>query len=381
MENKTQPSQFDRRILLMLCGLTPQVVTETIYALSVTQSPAFIPTEIKVITTEKGAEKALSKLLRDAQWFHRLRYDYQLPEIDFSEYSFEILKGPDGQNLEDIRSCADNESTANQIMHRIRMLTNIDDAALHVSMAGGRKTMGFFAGYALSLYGRVQDRLSHVLISPPYESNTNFFYPTPNSQFVFSPGDRGHEIDAKKAVVTMANIEFVRLRGELPSEFLDDRYSWGDTITSAQKAINSASITIDLLAKKIQVGKTVTQLPAAQLAFLSWLANRQCRHKDWINCPYEGVPEIEHANEYMRFYKKIVGEMGSIERTANRLRNGMTREFFSQTKSKLRRTLRQKLGNRTAEHYLVKDEISNSVKVYGISLKPANIHFGSISRK
>jgi CRISPR-associated protein (TIGR02584 family) len=33
-----------------------------------------------------------------------------------------------------------------------------------MSIAGGRKTMGFYAGYALSLYGRAQDRMSHVLV-------------------------------------------------------------------------------------------------------------------------------------------------------------------------------------------------------------------------
>jgi len=34
---------------------------------------------------------------------------------------------------------------------------------LHVSLAGGRKSMRFFAAYALSLWGRDIDRLTHVL--------------------------------------------------------------------------------------------------------------------------------------------------------------------------------------------------------------------------
>lgn len=37
--------------------------------------------------------------------------------------------------------------------------------------------MGFFVGYALSLFGRAQDRLSHVLVSDPFESLTDFYYP------------------------------------------------------------------------------------------------------------------------------------------------------------------------------------------------------------
>jgi CRISPR-associated protein (TIGR02584 family) len=48
---------------------------------------------------------------------------------------------------------------------------------LHVSIAGGRKSMGFFAGYAFSLFGRTQDRLSHVLVNDPFESFPDFYFP------------------------------------------------------------------------------------------------------------------------------------------------------------------------------------------------------------
>jgi CRISPR-associated protein (TIGR02584 family) len=61
----------------------------------------------------------------------------------------------------------------------VRELTADPDCAIHASIAGGRKTMGFYLGYALSLFGRPQDRLSHVLVSSPFESNQNFFYPLP----------------------------------------------------------------------------------------------------------------------------------------------------------------------------------------------------------
>jgi CRISPR-associated protein (TIGR02584 family) len=52
--------------------------------------------------------------------------------------------------------------------------------SLHVSIAGGRKTMGFYAGYALSLYGRAQDRMSHVLVDEKFEKGINFYYPSKN---------------------------------------------------------------------------------------------------------------------------------------------------------------------------------------------------------
>ncbi|MEF8766961.1 CRISPR-associated ring nuclease [Candidatus Accumulibacter contiguus] len=50
--------------------------------------------------------------------------------------------------------------------------------------------MGFFLGYALSLYGRPQDKLSHVLVSAPFESSLGFYYPTPSSHVLELPGGR-----------------------------------------------------------------------------------------------------------------------------------------------------------------------------------------------
>lgn len=70
-----QPHQFPRRLLVAVTGLSPQIVTETLYALAVAPSAsAFLPTEIHLITTRSGAEKARLALLSDEPgWFHRLR--------------------------------------------------------------------------------------------------------------------------------------------------------------------------------------------------------------------------------------------------------------------------------------------------------------------
>ena len=372
------PHEYPRRILLTLCGLTPQVVTETVFALVVDSCPSFVPTEIRLITTKKGAQKAVSSLLEGERWFHRLCEAYQIPEIRFSEDSIETLVAPDGTFLDDIRSHEDNETTANQIMERIRRFTNNADSAVHVSMAGGRKTMGFFAGYALSLYGRKQDRLSHVLVSAPFESHPDFFYPTPYSHLIPGSGDSACTLDTKDAEVTLANIDFVRLRGELPQSILDGNSIWGETITKAQKAIGSAVLTIDLDGKKIKAGHKTLKLPPVQLAFLAWLAHRRSEDRNWVSCPNEGAPELEHSNEFLSFYRIIIGTMGSAERTLHRLQHGMTQEFFSQTKSKLIRNLRKNLGNLYAEPYSVKDDILERRKVFGLTLKPGNIRFEAI---
>ena len=147
-----KPQDYPTRILVAVTGLSPQIVTETLYALAVvlerSQRP-FVPTKIRLITTEEGARRAQDSLLNPGNgWFHRLRSDYRLPAIEFGPQHIVVLKDGTGKPLDDIRTRDDNERAADAITDEIRQLTRDDDTALHVSIAGGRKTMGFYLGYA-----------------------------------------------------------------------------------------------------------------------------------------------------------------------------------------------------------------------------------------
>lgn len=76
---------FTRRILLAVTGLSPQIVTETLFALATRQDGPFVPSEIHLITTREGAQRARLALLSEHPgWFHRLRKDYHLPPIHFT---------------------------------------------------------------------------------------------------------------------------------------------------------------------------------------------------------------------------------------------------------------------------------------------------------
>ena len=74
------PADFPRRVLLAVSGLTPQIVTETLYALAADEFEPFVPTEVHLITSAEGAHRAeLSSLSDDLGWFHKLCADYHLP--------------------------------------------------------------------------------------------------------------------------------------------------------------------------------------------------------------------------------------------------------------------------------------------------------------
>src|SRR5690606_16067709 len=236
---------YPRRILLAVTGLSPQVVTETLYALAVRQRPPFIPTEVHLLTTVEGAQRARLALLSDVPgWFHRLRKDYGLPEIAFDANHIHVLTAADGTPLSDIRSPQDNECAADAITEMVRAFTEQPDTALHVSIAGGRKTMGFYLGYALSLFGREQDRLSHVLVSEPFESSWDFFYPTPYSRIITTRDNK--LADTRDARITLAEIPFVSLRHGLPEHLLNGAASFSAVVSAARAALAAPELIIDL---------------------------------------------------------------------------------------------------------------------------------------
>ncbi len=382
-----QPQDHPRRLLLAVTGLSPQIVTETLYALAVEQKPPFVPTEVRIITTEEGAERAkLSLLHPESGWFHRLQADYGdygLSPIAFGPEHIHVLKDAAGRPLGDIRSPEDNERAADTITDVVRDLTRDDDCALHVSIAGGRKTMGFYLGYALSLYGREQDRLSHVLVNAPYESHPQFFYPTTSSQVIYTPPPHNRPHDTQDAEVTLAEIPFVRLREELPEDLKDLREGkvrFSEAVTAAQRAIGPAELVIDLAAKRLRAGGKVIALSPLHLAFLAWFARRRKESREGVECPVPDAPESGHAAAFLSEYRKIIGEMGDDERTTKRLSddNGMTRDFFSQTKSKLHRALEKKLGQRQAAPYLVSAFRSRSRRLYRLDVAPNAIRFESL---
>jgi CRISPR-associated protein (TIGR02584 family) len=279
-----QPEQFPRRVLLAVTGLTPQIVTETLYALAVAGAPTWIPTEIRLITTRTGEEKARQSLLsfpppqlgegREGRWFHRLREDYRLPEMEFGEASIRVITGPDGEALDDILTDAHNSAVADFITEQVRQITADPQATLHVSIAGGRKTMGFYIGYALSLFGRPQDRLSHVLVSPTFESLPDFFYPAPQSRMI---RDRnGQALDAKDAKVSLGDIPFVRLRDRLPKRLLEGGARFSEAVAEAQKAMPPLSLRLDPAIQTVVAGGEPFTLEPIHFA-LYWMLAERCQ--------------------------------------------------------------------------------------------------------
>ena len=369
-----EPSSFPRRVLLCLTGMSPQIVTETLYSLAILQSPPWIPTEVHLLTTTEGARIALETLFDATHGkFWQLIKDYGLPEIPFSQDFIYTLQDRWGHPLSDIRSDEDNERAANFIEDIVRKLTLDPESSLHLSMAGGRKTMGFYAGYALSLFGRPQDRLSHVLVSHPFESLPSFFYPSPEPTLIPAEGDEGVYYSTRDARIMLAAVPFVLLRHILPDTFLATHKSFEEIVKAAQSSIPAHRLQFDLSHQHVIVGDEVVVLPPSELAFWSWFARRKKMGKGPISCPKDLVPNPEYAQEFFAELRLIRGEMGGIERTQKALKKGMDQDFFEQKRSRLNHKLMTILRHH-ADPYLIRGRGTRGKK-YELGLRGEFISF------
>ena len=368
----THPGVFPRRVLLAVSGLTPQIVTETLYALAADEFAPFVPTEVHLITSAEGAQRAeLSLLSDDLGWFHKLCADYHLPGITFNRSHIHIMRDARGQPMNDIRTPADNQAAADFITAQVRAFTADSGCALHASIAGGRKTMGFYLGYALSLFGRPQDRLSHVLVSDPFESSYDFFYPTPYSRVLQTKG--GQLADTAMAQVTLAEIPFVSLRHGLPTALLAGQASFNETVAGARAALAPAQLTIDLPCQRILAGGLEIALPPAELALLAVFARQTVQGLEPLSAPTKGVPDPAWAKRYLREYRRVTGSLADIEATERALKDGMDGEYFSARKSKLERRLKTALGP-AAEAYRI-DDGGVRPRRYALTLKADALRF------
>jgi CRISPR-associated protein (TIGR02584 family) len=199
-------------VLLSVTGMSPAVITETLFAIQDKGLPW--PDRLVVITTAVGSTK-----LADLQ--HNISVlckEYGCVPFSASQIEVAVITDHQGDFVSDARSVADHEALGDFIMQKVRDLTCDSGSTIHASIAGGRKTMTFYLGYAMSLFGRPGDSLSHVLVSEPFEQVPEFYFPRLDSTLLRT--FQQVEVDASTARITLADIPFICLRDELSPAML-----------------------------------------------------------------------------------------------------------------------------------------------------------------
>lgn len=364
---------YPRRILLAVTGLSPQIVTETLYALALQPDPTtpeysvFIPTEVHLLTTESGAKLARAALLHpDGGQFHALLADYpQLGKPVFDDSHIHLIRDANGTPLPDIRTPSENASAADTITALMAELTRDTQAALHVSIAGGRKTMGFYLGYAFSLFARPQDSLSHILVSSPFEGHPDFFFPPANPKRLATRD--GRHLDTADAVVTLARIPVVRLRHGQPQALLSGHTSFNDTVAAIQESLAPPHLRIILNKRQVFCGGKELQLPPALLAWFAWWAQQKLAGRGEQNW------RTANVEDYLHLYQRTIGRDACADKTTKRLKDGMEKEFFEQNNAKLARELKKQLGDLAASPYLLTTNGQRPKTTRSLKLSPEAI--------
>jgi len=396
--------------LLAITGLSPQVVTETLFAIH--EGGLEWPTQIKVITTKKGKEQARLGLLVDQQ-LQQLCDDYNLPVPAFSSDDILVVPAADGTPVDDARTLEDQEALADFITATVAKLTSNSNRMIHASIAGGRKTMTFFLGYAMSLFARPQDRLSHVLVSADYESVSDFYYPTPEQKKII--GRDGSLLDASAAQVMLAEIPFISQRALLNDALLQDfsTLSYNEVIRAIKLAQEPQSIQVELCydryAPRIRVNDTVIDFSRRKLEFAFFAMCYRPRESDYDDAIERPTSELSKALVSKYFYlelanlagityhpqdeKQFLDELQDNEMINERTRKSLEREgglsasSFDTRKANLYTHLQKALPKSLVDivmpaivrdkegQPLVRGEKSSQGGQYGTWLKPKQIHF------
>jgi len=196
-----------KNILVCVSGLTPQIVSETLYCLSIQRKIKI--DELYIITTVKGRDIVLGKDKEYNKGYKNIRQypplkselerlckKYKIKKPFFEEIGkYIIVAKEQSVELYDIKDDRHNQLFPNRVCEVINEKTLDDNNILYCSISGGRKTMSVDIAYALSLFGRENDRLFHVLTNGKFEFK--HFFP---------------ENKDEDEMLILAEIPYIRLR-------------------------------------------------------------------------------------------------------------------------------------------------------------------------
>lgn len=309
MQNNNQAVTLETALLAVLGG-SPQVLTETLYGMY--KADQALPATYRIITTAFGLKQLETMNFFGEQGVVAQFYrDYHLPVVPLEQTHIILITNEQGEVLNDTRLESDHKALADTIIGQVRALTQAEQVVkiplsefpdevitqnkkqielllekqyshiagyksttytttkkqqcvtikydrylVHASIAGGRKTMTFLLGYAMSLFARKQDVLSHVLVDQQVENCRHFFYPSAqqNIQDISYQG-AALNIDFSQVSVTLSEIPIVRMAANMPQHILNMSLGYNETVELFELEKVPASLEFDLEMKESSTGK------------------------------------------------------------------------------------------------------------------------------
>ena len=288
-----------RHVLLASLGGTPQVITETLWALmhpdqlidpTHRSRKAIIPGRVHIIATSFPGHFA-SRAERDRTIRERIvelyaQYGHPAPEV--------IVEGvaSDGSPLADIRTQSENIAYADHIARVMKAYSEDPEVTVHMSLAGGRKSMSSYDHSAMMFFGRVGDELSHVLVEPTtLENSPQFWWPNQDQAIVTARDGAEVPTASEIARVDLVHVPFVRLGVRLPSGVPDEALDYARLVEYVEFERRGAPIIVDWESRSVTVGEETAQLEPLHFMFFSVLALARKNRWPGAGPQHEGVGE------------------------------------------------------------------------------------------
>lgn len=276
-----------RKILVAGMGTSPAVLTNAVWALAHQKKPV-VPDEVVVLITKNGKELLRRELTENGVWEEMLA-EMKREKIDidgrlvFGETSIRTIPDVRGNEIDDLRTGEDNLRAADFMLSQLRQYTEDGGTELHVSIAGGRKTMSALLFSCMTLLGRECDKIYHVLLPQAIEAGATptFFFPKRST--TYTDRSSGKKYKAKDLHPELFEVPFVRMRGWYQDKFKTIPPSYRTLISRVQEvappAIAYPEIEIDAWNGWVKVDGKAVAMSKPCFAMLLLLASG-CPAKD-----------------------------------------------------------------------------------------------------
>lgn len=310
--------------LVAVCGLSPQVITETLYAL---HQQGMTVDAIHILTTRPGKDACIGQLFRatnDGEYYQYLaEHGYDPNTIDFSELNITAVLNNvnnannvnNGVEIDDIDTEEENECFLKLCMETAFKFTKNADDRVFFSIAGGRRTMGACLSLAAQCYARPQDRIYHVLLSPSeFDSCRDFFYPPKKSRMIEVRTRYGYpcHMETSLAQITLVPLPFFPLRDKLAHKNMLNDAQTPATLMLSLVREPKHELTVDLLQRKLIWRGVELDLSASRMAFYAFFVRLKkesnCQRSSCQECAgcHLSYPQIvDRQKELTRLYQKF----------------------------------------------------------------------------
>jgi len=310
-------SSSTETILIAVTGMSPAVLTETVWALanpSGQKSDKIIPNRIIALTTTAGRNAIRDQLFGHDRIWESLR---QSVLGDHCQTDSRLCFGLTGDcvkvftrksggkpmELDDLSTEAEATAVADCITDELWGHVARPGTRIIASISGGFKTMSalFFAG--MSLLGRNDDCITHVLVNQPFDDprlEPRFYYPEQPQQKLRDRENRFWE--ARSAELRLGFVPFVPLH-ELLEKYKKPR-SYSDLVCRCRGNLDRhlrepISLAISVTRREVTVNESIFRLAPQPFLFFLFLAQRAA----------DGLPPFGKYNEALEPFLKFANQI------------------------------------------------------------------------